>query len=77
LYQFNCNANKNTAASGTETHVMVHDKTFQSEAAKHAENPVITLEKDYKRSMKGFDPNPLQKRLAFTMQEEYLDNSIL
>jgi N-acetylmuramoyl-L-alanine amidase len=43
------NANRNTAAYGTETYVMGLSSIFNLEAAK--ENSVITLEKDYKQKI--------------------------
>jgi N-acetylmuramoyl-L-alanine amidase len=72
-----CNANKNTAADGTETYVMGLSKTASNLEAAKKENSVITLEKDYKRKYEGFDPNSAESMMALTlMQEEYLDNSI-
>jgi N-acetylmuramoyl-L-alanine amidase len=72
-----CNANKNTAASGTETYVMGMSKLASNLAAAKKENSVISLEKDYKQKYEGFDPNSPETMLGMTiMQEEYLDNSI-
>ena len=72
-----CNANKNTAASGTETYVMGMTKIASNLEAAKKENSVITLEKDYKTKYEGFDPNSPETMIGFTlMQEEYLDNSI-
>lgn len=72
-----CNANKNTAADGTETYVMGMTKIASNLAAAKAENSVITLEKDYKQKYEGFDPNSPETMIGMTlMQEEYLDNSI-
>jgi N-acetylmuramoyl-L-alanine amidase len=72
-----CNANKNTAASGTETYVMGMSKLASNLDAAKKENSVITLEKDYKQKYEGFDPNSPETMLGMTiMQEEYLDNSI-
>jgi N-acetylmuramoyl-L-alanine amidase len=42
-----CNANRNTAADGTETYVMGMNKIASNLEKK--ENSVITLEKDYKK----------------------------
>jgi N-acetylmuramoyl-L-alanine amidase len=71
-----CNANKNTAADGTETYVMGMTKIASNLEAAKKENSVITLEKDYKTKY-GFDPNSPETMIGFTlMQEEYLDNSI-
>jgi N-acetylmuramoyl-L-alanine amidase len=72
-----CNANKNTAADGTETYVMGLSKTASNLEAAKKENSVITLEKDYKRKYEGFDPNSPEQLIGMTlMQEEYLENSI-
>jgi N-acetylmuramoyl-L-alanine amidase len=72
-----CNANRNTAADGTETYVMGMNKIASNLEAAKKENSVITLEKDYKRKYEGFDPNSPESMIGLTlMQEEYLDNSI-
>lgn len=72
-----CNANKNTAADGTETYVMGMSKLASNLEAAKKENSVITLEKDYKQKYEGFDPNSPETMMAMTlMAEEYLDNSI-
>jgi N-acetylmuramoyl-L-alanine amidase len=72
-----CNANRNTAASGTETYVMGMSKVASNLEAAKKENSVITLEKDYKQKYEGFDPNSPETMIGMTlMQEEYLDNSI-
>jgi len=72
-----CNANRNTAASGTETYVMGMSKVASNLEAAKKENAVITLEKDYKEKYEGFDPNSPETMIGMTlMQEEYLENSI-
>ncbi len=72
-----CNANKNTAADGTETYVMGMSKVASNLEAAKKENAVITLEKDYKQKYEGFDPNSPETMIGMTlMQEEYLENSI-
>ncbi len=72
-----CNANKNTAADGTETYVMGMSKIASNLEAAKRENAVITMEKDYKEKYDGFDPNSPEKMIGITMmQEEYMDNSI-
>lgn len=72
-----CNANKNTAADGTETYVMGLNKNASNLAVAKSENAVITLEKDYKEKYEGFDPNNPSTMIGMTlMQEEYLENSI-
>lgn len=72
-----CNANKNSAAFGTETYVMGMTKNASNLEAAKRENSVITLEKDYKQKYEGYDPNSPETMIGMTlMQEEYLDNSI-
>ena len=72
-----CNANRNTAADGTETYVMGLSKVASNLEAAKKENSVITLEKDYNQKYEGFDPNSPETMIGMTlMQEEYLDNSI-
>ncbi|WP_281299371.1 N-acetylmuramoyl-L-alanine amidase family protein [Flavobacterium limnophilum] len=72
-----CNANKNTAADGTETYVMGMSKVASNLEAAKKENSVITLEKDYKQKYGGFDPNSPEATIGIDlMAEEYLDNSI-
>lgn len=72
-----CNANKNTAADGTETYVMGVTKSASNLDVARKENAVITLEKDYKQKYEGYDPNSPESLIGMTlMQEEYLENSI-
>lgn len=72
-----CNANKNTAADGSETFVMGLTKNASNLEAAKKENSVITLEKDYKEKYEGYDPNSPETTIGLTiMQEEYLENSI-
>ncbi len=72
-----CNANKNSAASGTETYVMGMTKNASNLEAARRENAVITLEKDYKEKYEGYDPNNLESKIGIDLsQEMYLDNSI-
>lgn len=71
------NANKNTAADGTETYVMGMNKIASNLEAAKKENAVITMEKDYKQKYEGYDPNSPETMIGMTlMQEEYLENSI-
>lgn len=73
-----CNANKNTAADGTETYVMGLSKLASNLEVAKKENSVITLEKDYKQKYDGFDPNSPESLVGLTLiQEEFLDNSII
>ena len=77
IVSIHCNANKNTAADGTETYVMGMSKVASNLEAAKKENSVITLEKDYKQKYEGFDPNSPETMIGMTlMAEEYLDNSI-
>jgi len=72
-----CNANKNTAADGTETYVMGMSKNASNLEAAKRENSVVTLEKDYKQKYQGFDVNKPETMLGMTiMQEEFIENSI-
>ena len=72
-----CNANKNTAADGTETYVMGMTKNASSLAVAKNENEVVTLEKDYKQKYNGYDPNSPETLIGLTlMQEDFLNNSI-
>ena len=72
-----CNANKNTAADGSETYVMGMSKNASNLEAAKRENSVVTLEKDYKQKYEGFDPNKPETLIGLTLiGEEYLNNSI-
>lgn len=72
-----CNANKNSAASGTETYVMGMTKNASNLEAARRENAVITLEKDYKEKYEGYDPNNPESRIGIDLSQElYLENSI-
>ena len=72
-----CNANKNTAADGSETYVMGMSKNASNLEAAKRENSVVTLEKDYKQKYEGFDPNKPETLIGLTIiGEEYLNNSI-
>lgn len=72
-----CNANKNTAAYGTETYVMGMTRSGMNLEVSKAENSVIFLEDNYKQTYKGFDPkNPETLMGLKMMQENNLINSI-
>jgi N-acetylmuramoyl-L-alanine amidase len=72
-----CNANKNTAADGTETYVMGMTKNASSLAVAKNENEVVTMEKDYKQKYEGYDPKSPETIIGVTlMQEEFMENSI-
>jgi N-acetylmuramoyl-L-alanine amidase len=72
-----CNANKNSAAAGTETYVMGLTKSASNLEAARRENSVVTLEKDYKEKYQGYDPNDPASIVGTTLiTEQYLENSI-
>ena len=72
-----CNANKNSAAFGSETFVMGMTKNASNLEAAKKENSVITLEKDYKQKYQGYNPNAPESLIGMTlMQEEYMEYSI-
>jgi N-acetylmuramoyl-L-alanine amidase len=72
-----CNSVKNPNPYGTETFVMgLARSNTNFEIAKN-ENSVILLEKNYKKSYKGFDPNKPETLIGLKiLQEEYLNRSI-
>jgi N-acetylmuramoyl-L-alanine amidase len=73
-----CNANKNAAASGTETYVMGMTKNASNLEAAKRENSVITLEKDYKEKYEGYDPNSPESMVGIVINvENNLENSIM
>jgi N-acetylmuramoyl-L-alanine amidase len=72
-----CNANKNTAASGSETYVMGMSKNASNLEAAKKENEVITMEKDYKQKYQGFDPKSPETFIGLVVQqEEFMEGSI-
>jgi len=72
-----CNANRNTAASGTESYVMGTTKNASNLEVAKLENAVITLEKDYKQKYQGYDPkDPASLVSTSIVQEEFIENSI-
>lgn len=72
-----CNANKNLAADGTESYVMGLSKSKSSMEVAKSENEVVTLEKDYKKNYKGYNPNSPESFIGTTLiQEEFMENSI-
>jgi len=73
-----CNANKNTAANGSETYVLGTHKNKDNFDVAKKENSVIYLEKDYSVNYDGFDPNSTSSMVALTIgQEEYIENSLV
>ena len=72
-----CNANKNTAACGSETYVMGLSKNASNLEAAKKENEVITMEKDYKQKYQGFDPKSPESFIGLVVQqEEFMEGSI-
>ena len=72
-----CNSVKSGSPFGTETFIMgLARSNTNFEIAKN-ENSVILLEKDYKKTYKGFDPNAPETLIGLKiLQEEYLNRSI-
>ena len=72
-----CNSVNNFAPSGTETFVMGLSRSNMNMEVAKSENSVIYLEKDYKKTYKGFDPKKPESLLGLTMvKEANLSNSI-
>ncbi|MEO4005177.1 N-acetylmuramoyl-L-alanine amidase [Flavobacterium sp. CAU 1735] len=72
-----CNANKNLAASGTETYVMGVTRNASNLEVAKKENAVVTMESDYKMKYDGYDPNSPESLIGMTLlQEEYIEQSI-
>ena len=73
-----CNANKNTAAYGTETWTMgLHKSEGNLEVAKR-ENSAILHEKDYLEKYDGFDPSSPEAYIVFSLnQSAFIDQSLL
>ena len=72
-----CNANKNTAACGSETYVMGMSKNASNLEAAKKENEVVTMEKDYKQKYQGFDPKSPETFIGLVVQqEEFMEGSI-
>lgn len=72
-----CNANKNTAVSGTETFAMGLHKAESNLEVSIRENDVILMEKNYEERYEGFDPNSPETHIILSLhQNAYLDKSI-
>jgi N-acetylmuramoyl-L-alanine amidase len=72
-----CNSVSNSAPYGTETFVMGLARSNTNFEIAKKENSVILLEKNYKKSYRGFDPNKPETLIGLKiMQEEYLNRSI-
>lgn len=64
------NAVNSNEPYGTETFVMGTDKNKSNMEVAKKENAVIVLEKDYKTTYAGFDPNNPSSVLGLTLQQE-------
>ncbi|MEC5167169.1 N-acetylmuramoyl-L-alanine amidase [Flavobacterium sp. PL11] len=72
-----CNSVANNVPSGTETFVMGLSRSKGNLEIAKQENSVILLEKNYKKTYKGFDPKNPETLIGLKMmQEDYLDRSI-
>lgn len=74
-----CNAAENRSAYGAEVFVLGSEdyRTTANLNAAKRENSVILLEKDYKETYQGFDPNSPESYIIFEyLQGEYLKESI-
>jgi N-acetylmuramoyl-L-alanine amidase len=64
-----CNANKNTAAAGSETYAMGVHKSDAHLDVMMAENSVILLEDDHETKYDGFDPKSAEAYIIFKLQQ--------
>ena len=72
-----CNSVKNPVPFGSETFVMGLARSKDNLEIAKQENSVILLEKDYKKTYKGFDPKNPETLIGLKiLQEDYLDRSI-
>lgn len=71
-----CNANKNTAADGSETYVMGMSRNASNLEAAKRENEVVTLEKDYAAKYVGYNPKSPESMMGTAKTSEYADKSI-
>ena len=72
-----CNAH-DTQAYGTETFVLGANNTERNFNVAKAENEVIFLEEDYKKSYAGFDPSSPESTIAIGIEQEiYVEQSIV
>lgn len=72
-----CNANKNTAAFGTETWTMGLHKTEGNLEVAKRENSAILMEKDYDIHYDGFDPNSPEAYIIFSLNQNAFINQSL
>ena len=71
------NSAPSSSASGTETYVLGLRRANDNLAVSKRENQVILLEKDYKETYEGFDPNSTESYIIFEfMQNVHLTASI-
>ena len=71
------NSAPSPSASGTETYVLGLRRANDNLAVSKRENQVILLEKDYKETYEGFDPNSTESYIIFEfMQNVHLATSI-
>ena len=71
------NSAQSSKASGTETYVLGLRRANDNLEVSKRENQVILLEKDYKETYEGFDPNSTESYIIFEfMQNVHLATSI-
>ncbi len=70
--------NKNARTiKGAQVYTLGLHKTESNLAVARRENSVMTLEKDYSETYRGFDPNSVESYIAFELsQSRHLDRSI-
>ncbi|HTB31916.1 MAG TPA: N-acetylmuramoyl-L-alanine amidase [Bacteroidia bacterium] len=72
-----CNASKDKDAFGAATYVMGLYKAEGNLEVSKRENSSVLLEKDYKKTYNGFDPNSPEGNILFSMyQNMYLEQSL-
>jgi N-acetylmuramoyl-L-alanine amidase len=72
-----CNANASPAGQGHETYVMGAGRNKSNLEVAKLENSVISLEKDFKTTYEGYNPNAPESIIGIMMQQEvYVENSI-
>lgn len=71
------NAASSRKTRGTETYILGHHKTKTNLNVAMRENSVITLESNYKKRYKNFNPYSVDSYIMFSlMQDRYINNSI-
>ncbi len=72
-----CNASRDKTAYGSATYVMGLYKSEGNLEVSKRENASVLLEKDYKKTYDGFDPNSDEGNILFAMyQNMYLEQSL-